>query len=57
VQKIHKKTLEREIEFDSIIWSGVSEEAKDFIMQCLQKDNTKRPLASMLKNHPWILKK
>ncbi|KAJ4759345.1 mitogen-activated protein kinase kinase kinase 3 [Rhynchospora pubera] len=33
---------------------NLSEEGKDFIMQCLQRDPTKRPTAAELLQHPFI---
>lgn len=35
----------------------VSEEAKDFIHKCLEKDFTKRPTARELLEHPWLTTK
>ena len=32
----------------------VSDEAKDFIFKCLQFDESKRPSAIELLEHPWI---
>lgn len=40
--------------FHEKYWSGISEEAKDFIIKSLDIDNRRRPSASDLLQHPWI---
>lgn len=40
--------------FHEKYWSGISEEAKDFIIKSLDIDNRRRPSASQLLQHPWI---
>lgn len=40
--------------FHEKYWSGISEEAKDFIIKSLDIDNRRRPSAKQLLNHPWI---
>ena len=41
--------------FHEKYWSGISENAKDFIIKSLDIDNRRRPSAQTLMNHPWIL--
>ena len=36
------------------IWSGISNDAKDFITCLLTKDPSKRPTAQEALNHKWI---
>lgn len=43
-----------EYTFPSSDWDGISEEAKDFIRSILVKDESYRPSAISLRNHPWI---
>lgn len=40
--------------FHEKYWSGISEEAKDFIIKSLDIDNRRRPSAAALLEHPWI---
>ncbi|TID26171.1 hypothetical protein CANINC_002866 [Pichia inconspicua] len=40
--------------FHEKYWSGISEEAKDFIIKSLDIDNRRRPSAASLLEHPWI---
>jgi calcium/calmodulin-dependent protein kinase I len=40
--------------FHEKFWSGISEEAKDFIIKSLDIDNRRRPSANDLLNHSWI---
>lgn len=42
--------------FPSPDWDTVSEGAKDFITQCLEKNPKKRATASKLLTHPWLKK-
>ena len=37
-------------------WLGISDDAKDFVLACLQKDHTKRPSAIHCLAHPWLTK-
>lgn len=43
-----------EVEFAHSIWDSISEEAKDFIRQCLRVDADKRPTADGLIEHAWM---
>lgn len=40
--------------FHEKYWSGISDDAKDFIIKSLDIDNRRRPSARQLLNHPWI---
>ncbi|ORX62841.1 Pkinase-domain-containing protein [Hesseltinella vesiculosa] len=42
--------------FDEEYWYGVSDEAKDFIRQCLTIDTQKRITAREALEHPWLIK-
>jgi calcium-dependent protein kinase len=44
----------RQVEFPSTKWDGTSENAKDFIRACLQKDLSLRPSAAELSQHAWL---
>lgn len=50
----HESVLRGQCSFDSREWSGVSQEAWDFIRRLLQKDPRKRMAADQALNHPWI---
>ena len=43
-----------EVEFAHSIWDSISDEAKDFIRQCLRVDADKRPTADGLIEHAWM---
>lgn len=40
--------------FHEKYWSGISEEAKDFIIKSLDIDNRRRPSSASLLEHPWM---
>ena len=40
--------------FDTMVWNGVSQHAKDFISAMLTYDQTKRPSAKQMLQHTWI---
>lgn len=42
VQKIHRNTLNKQVTFYGLYWNNVSKECKDFILQCLERDQTRR---------------
>ena len=37
-----------------VTYIQTTKEAQDFLLQCWQKDASKRPSAEALLNHPWI---
>lgn len=43
-----------EVTFPLSDWDGISDGAKDFILQLLVKDEKHRPSAVELRSHPWI---
>jgi calcium-dependent protein kinase len=42
--------------FNAKVWNSVSAEAKDFIIQLLTLDASKRPTAEQAMQHPWLVK-
>jgi calcium-dependent protein kinase len=51
---LFKKILDCDYKFAEEDWKSISEEAKDFVRQCLQVDTSKRLTAEMAINHPWL---
>lgn len=43
-----------EYEFDDPIWDTISEDAKDFIEECLSFNEKHRPTAAEALTHPWL---
>ena len=54
-QEMFQKIMRGEFEFHETDWSGVSNQAKDFIRALLTVDPNKRMTASQALFHPWIL--
>lgn len=54
-QEMFQKIMRGEFEFHETDWSGVSDQAKDFIRALLTVDPNKRMTASQALFHPWIL--
>jgi len=54
VVAIYKSILKDQPSFKEAPWKDVSDEAKDFIKICLQKDYEKRPLTLECLAHPWM---
>lgn len=50
---IHKIRTEP-LQWSAPCWEFISQEAKDFIKQCLEKDPTKRPSAEELLTNDWM---
>lgn len=44
----------RPVQFEGAHWSNISEEAKDFIRQCMTLDSHRRMRADQALQHPWI---
>ena len=44
------------MEFENPVWKEVSDECKDFLKKCLEKNQYSRPAASSLLDHPWFKK-
>ena len=55
-ENIFKLIKKQEIDLKPLDESECSEEAKDFIIKCLNKDHNKRMTTAESLNHPWITK-
>ena len=53
---IMRTVLHGSYRMNAPIWAHVSNEAKDFIAQCLERDTKKRITAAAALKHPWIAK-
>jgi calcium-dependent protein kinase len=42
------------LNFKRSCWEGISDEAKDFVAQLLNRDPAKRPTAKQALKHPWL---
>uniref|UniRef100_A0A8C0TY24 Calcium/calmodulin dependent protein kinase ID n=1 Tax=Cyanistes caeruleus TaxID=156563 RepID=A0A8C0TY24_CYACU len=54
VSIFRNKILKAEYEFDSPYWDDISESAKDFIRNLMEKDPNKRYTCEQAARHPWI---
>lgn len=54
IEKINDNICHKRISFKDKYWRHVSANAKDFILQCLERDQFKRPSIEDLFDHPWI---
>jgi calcium-dependent protein kinase len=52
--QVRENILNKELTFDGPQWDGISEDAKDFIEQALERDQDLRPSAQRLLRHSWI---
>uniref|UniRef100_A0A8C8SW41 Pregnancy up-regulated nonubiquitous CaM kinase n=1 Tax=Pelusios castaneus TaxID=367368 RepID=A0A8C8SW41_9SAUR len=52
--ELFAQILKGEFEFDSPYWDDISDSAKDFIQQLLQRDPEKRYTCEQALQHPWI---
>ncbi|XP_051976219.1 calcium/calmodulin-dependent protein kinase type 1D-like isoform X2 [Xyrauchen texanus] len=52
--KLFEQILRAEYEFDSPYWDDISDSAKDFISNLMQKDPEKRLTCEEALQHPWI---
>ncbi|KAK3526302.1 hypothetical protein QTP70_022690 [Hemibagrus guttatus] len=52
--KLFEQILKAEYEFDSPYWDDISDSAKDFISNLMQKDPEKRFTCDEALRHPWI---
>ena len=52
--EIFKKIVKEKIKFKSYMWKNISNNAKDFVKICLNKNSTKRPSAQEALNHIWF---
>jgi serine/threonine protein kinase len=53
-QEVVRKILYRPIDFEGKHWEGVSEEAKEFVMELLNRDPSERMTINKLLEHKWI---
>ena len=49
-----ERIMNADYDFDDECWDDVTDDAKDFIDNLLQKDPKKRLTAEQAKNHPWL---
>ena len=56
LKKINHNICHKQLEtmFDDPCWYTVSDDAKDFILQCLVREVNERPSINDLLHHPWI---
>ena len=54
IKKINYNIINKEIKFPDKQWSGISENAKSFILACLERNQDSRKSIAELFNHPWI---
>ena len=53
-QEIEDEIRNGDFDFDDPIWDMVSEDAKDFIEECLTFNEKHRPTAAEALTHPWL---
>ena len=57
VKRIDWNINNKQISFENTqyeYWNDISENAKDFIIKCLDRDQLSRPSIQELLRHPWI---
>jgi calcium-dependent protein kinase len=54
LSKIWYSILHDEVSLTSSRWENISDDAKDFVKICLQKNHKQRLLAKGLLQHPWL---
>ncbi|XP_077450490.1 calcium/calmodulin-dependent protein kinase type 1D isoform X2 [Stigmatopora argus] len=52
--KLFEQILKADYEFDTPYWDDISDSAKDFISNLMEKDPTKRFTCDQALRHPWI---
>ncbi|NP_001084190.1 calcium/calmodulin dependent protein kinase ID S homeolog [Xenopus laevis] len=52
--KLFEQILKADYEFDSPYWDDISDSAKDFIQNLMEKDPNKRYACEQALRHPWI---
>ncbi|XP_012689947.1 calcium/calmodulin-dependent protein kinase IGb isoform X2 [Clupea harengus] len=55
--RLFSKIMKGQYEFDSPFWDDISESAKDFIRNMMQKDPKMRYTTDLALRHPWIIGK
>jgi len=53
-EEVYKAIRETEHAYTTQEWSQISDDAKDFLRICLDKNPETRPSAEALLNHPWL---
>ncbi|XP_048878711.1 calcium/calmodulin-dependent protein kinase type 1D-like isoform X2 [Brienomyrus brachyistius] len=53
--KLYAKIMKAQYEFDSPFWDDISESAKDFIRNMMQKNSELRYTSEQALRHPWIM--
>lgn len=54
MEQIQDNICKQDIKFRERCWKPVSDDAKDFVLQCLVRDQEERPSINDLFEHPWI---
>lgn len=54
IKKINYNIINKKVKFPDKQWIGISEHAKDFILQCLERNPESRPSIASLFDHPWF---
>ena len=54
LEKINQNILKKKVTFSEKHWRNISNNAKDFILQCLERNQFQRPSIEDLFQHPWI---
>ena len=52
--EIFKKIMKADLKFNLYKWKNISDDAKDFVKLCLNKNAGQRPSASQAVNHKWF---
>lgn len=55
VTDTYQGILENDVQFTADVWTEISEEAQDFLLQILKKKPSLRPSISELLEHPWLV--
>ena len=54
IKKINNNICHKTLTFSAAGWQKISSQAKQFILACLERDQTKRPSVKELFEHAWI---
>ena len=54
IKKINYNIVNKDIKFPDKQWSGISNNAMNFIKLCLDRSQTTRPSINKLFEHPWV---
>lgn len=53
-EEIYDSILNKQLDVDSSKWNDISPEAKDFLLEGLNKDGDARLSCSEMLKHPWL---